>query len=39
MAESDKQPIGPLELLVLIPCISWMRRRGEKKELEFPNEI
>ena len=39
MTERDKQRIGPTELLVLIPCIRWMRRRGEKKEPGLPNEI
>jgi hypothetical protein len=31
MAQSDKQPIGPMELLI--------GERGEKKELGLPNEI
>jgi hypothetical protein len=31
--------LGPMELLILIPCISWTWRREEKKDPGLPNEI
>jgi hypothetical protein len=39
MAESDKQPIGQMVSLVLIPSISCMpRERGKKKKLGLQDE-